>query len=355
MGEWDQCPGSMVVSGVSFRVAELILGIALAVVTLRDVFDTVVVPGGSRASLHIARRLIGLLLPLWKLMRRAKRGLSTTFAPVVLVSSFALWMLLLDIAFGLMAHGLRASFDPPLTSFAQAMFVVGNGLVTIGMAQTDAIGAARWVVLAAGFCGLAVMTMAVTYLLEVQSSIARRDSGILKLKTSAGEPPSAIGLLEKYAAIGNEAELPHILRDGRDWCASVRQSHCAHPSLIYFRSAGTGGGWPAALAALLDLALIVELMLDMPDLHGLAVLLREDGTQMAEELGSLVGLKPQQQGARDSELRAIRSRLLAAGYRLNETPDLAGFDRLRHLYAGWVNAMGDHLGRPSPPLIPERG
>jgi hypothetical protein len=340
---------------MTFRIAELCLGIALAAVTLRDVFDTVVVPGASDASLRIARRLVRLLLPLWKLTRRSGRGLSTTFAPVILVSSFILWMLLLDIAFGLMAHALGAWFDPPLASFAQAMFVVGSGLVTVGTAATEASGGARWIILAAGFCGLAVMTMAVTYLLEVQSSIANRDAGILKLKTSAGEPPSAIGLLEKYAAIGNQAELPHVLRDGRDWCATVRQSHGAHPSLIYFRSAGTGAGWPAALAALLDLALIVELLLDAPDLRGLAVLLREDGTQMAEELGSLVGLVPHPEGECDGELGKIRSLLLAARYRLNDSPDLAMFGRRRNAYAGWVNAMGDHLGRPSAPLVPERG
>jgi hypothetical protein len=340
---------------MTFRIAEFCLGIALAAVTLRDVFDTVVVPGASDASLRIARRLVRLLLPLWKLMRRSGRGLSTTFAPVILVSSFVSWMLLLDIAFGLMAHALGAWFDPPLASFPQAMFVVGSGLVTVGSGATDATGGARWIILGAGFCGLAVMTMAVTYLLEVQSSIARRDSGILKLKTSAGEPPSALGLLEKYAEIGNEAELPHVLRDGRDWCATVRQSHGAHPSLIYFRSAGTGAGWPGALGALLDLALVVELLLDMPDLRGLAVLLREDGVQMAQELGALIGLQPRPQAVREEELGEMRARLAAAGYRLQDAPDHARFDSCHQAYGGWVNALADHLGRPPAPLIPERG
>ena len=51
---------------------------------------------------------------------------------------------------------------------------------------------------AAGFCGLAVMTMAVTYLLEVQGSVSQRDIGIIKLntigrRTAVGaDPPPAI-------------------------------------------------------------------------------------------------------------------------------------------------------------------
>jgi hypothetical protein len=45
-------------------------------------------------------------------------------------------------------------------------------------------------------------------------------------------------------------------------CASVLQTHATHPSLIYFRSVGTGAAWPAALDALMDLALIYEMLID---------------------------------------------------------------------------------------------
>ena len=41
------------------------VGIVLAAMTLRDAFDTVVVPGGSRASLRVAARFGALLLPVW--------------------------------------------------------------------------------------------------------------------------------------------------------------------------------------------------------------------------------------------------------------------------------------------------
>jgi hypothetical protein len=339
---------------MAIRIGEFLLGLVLAAMTLRDVFDTVVVPGGSRASLRVARRMNFVLLPLAKRLRGRRKGVSTTFAPFVLVSSFMLWMLLLDIAFGLMAFALRNSFQPPLPDFPQAMFVVGGGLVTIGSVGTDAAGAARWVVLASGFCGLAVMTMAVTYLLEVQTSIGRRDTGILKLKTSAGEPPTALALLEHTAAIDGEGELPDLLRDGRDWCATVRQSHAAHPTLIYFRTTGTGSGWPAALGALIDLALIVEWMLDAPDLRGLAIMLREDGCRMAEELALLVELEPKPADVPEHDLDRMAARLGAAGYRLQAAPDFAAFLRMRSRSAGWIVAMAEHLGRPATMLVPDQ-
>jgi hypothetical protein len=230
-------------------------GIILAWLTLRDVFDTVVVPGGSNASLQVTHRVGAVLLVVWKRVRGRRRGISGSFAPLVLVSSFVIWMSLLALAFGLMVYAARAHFHPPLRSFGDSIYIAGSALATVGLSPHFPQGAGRWIILGAGFCGLAVMTMAVTYLLEVQSSISRRDTGIIKLNTSAGEPPSAVTLLERFAELRNQSDLAYDLREGRNWCATVRQSHSAHPSLIYFQSVGTGAGWPAALGALLDLAL----------------------------------------------------------------------------------------------------
>jgi hypothetical protein len=337
---------------MDWRLIELAAGIALAAMTLRDVFDTVVVPGSSRTTLHVARRLVVLLLPVWKRLRGRRRGLSTMFAPVALVAAFAVWMGLLAVGFGLMVDATGNSFSPHIASFGDAVFAAGSALVTIGQSSDVVHGGARWVVLAAGFCGLGVMTMAVTYLLEVQSSIARRDSGILKLRTSAGEPPSAVALLEKFAAIGAAGELSRILRDGRDWCASVRQSHASHPSLIYFRSTGTGSGWPAALGALLDLALILERCLDMPDLRGLAILLREDASHMCRELSRLIALDPDPARPDRGDAAAMAARLAAAGYKGQDGFDAAAFAHERESYSEWVRALARHLGRENARLLP---
>src|SRR6476661_3629117 len=291
-----------------------LLGLVLAGLTLRDVFETVIVPGGSRASLRIGRRLVSLLLPVWKAMRGRRRGLSGSFAPLVLVLCFVIWMAILALAFGLMSYAVRADFDPPLRSFFDAVYIVGSSLVTVGLAESNPAGGARWVVLGAGFCGLAVMTMAVTYLLEVQSSVERRDTGIIKLNTSAGEPPSAVTLLQRFAAIDNQRDIGEILREGRNWCATVRQSHANHPSLIYFQSVAAGSGWPAALGALLDLSLLSELFLDSQELRGPAVLLREEATRMARELAGLIGVKPIEADGSEPELRQAADQLDGAGY-----------------------------------------
>ena len=326
-------------------------GVTLAWLTLRDVFETVVVPGSSRASLKVTQRTGWLLLTVYKLPFRGRRGISSTFAPLVLVSSFVLWMSLLCLAFGLMVYGARQHFDPPVRNLGDAVYEAGGALLTIGLSPHFPTGGGRWIMLACGFCGLAVMTMAVTYLLEVQSSISRRDIGIIKLNTSSGDPPSALTLLERFAAIRNQGALAGDLEESRNWCATVRQSHSTHPSLIYFRSASTGAGWPAALGALLDLGLIAEHLIDDDRLYGPAALLREEGARMARELSLIIGLEPKIAATSEAELRQLAQRLATSGYRLRDNPNLQAMAKQRDEHMGCVNALADHLGRPTTELI----
>jgi hypothetical protein len=338
---------------VALDILLFVAGFVLAAMTLLDVFETVVVPGGSKASLKVAKRLVRGLLPLWKAARGKRHGLSGAFAPLILVLCFIIWMAFLALGFGLMAYAARTHFRPELQTVPDAIYMVGSSIVTIGVSEEDALGFGRWIVLAAGFCGLAVITMAVTYLLEVQSSVSKRDIGIIKLNTSAGEPPSAVTLLERFAAIGDRDELAEVLREGRNWCATVHQSHSNHPSLIYFQSVGTGSGWPAALGALLDTALLSEECIDDDRLKGPALLLREEGARMARELAAVIGLNPDPATGDESELRQAAERLRESGYAVRDDVDFAAMAMQRSQHQSCVQALADHLGKPTATLVRE--
>jgi hypothetical protein len=160
-----------------------------------------------------------------------------------------------------------------------------------------------------------------------------------------------VTLLERFAAIRNQRVLPALLDEGRNWCATVRQSHSSHPSLLYFQSVGTGTGWPAALAALLDLALIAQLWLEDEQLYGPAVLLREEGTRMAREFVALINLEPADRPTSSAELAAAAERLRASGYRLRPDLDFEEIARERSAYQGAVQALAEHLGKPGAVLL----
>lgn len=336
---------------MALDVVYAVAGVALAAMTLRDVFETVIVPGGSRASLRVARRLGSLLLPVWKAVRGRRRGVSGSFAPTILVGSFIIWIALLALSFGMMAYSARGHFRPHLASLFDAIYMVGSSIVTIGVSEEDALGIGRWIVLASGFCGLAVMTMAVTYLLQVQTSISQRDTGIIKLNTSAGDPPSGLTLLERLAALRDRDQVRDALMESRDWVARVRQSHSSHPTLIYFQSIGIGAGWPAALGAILDLALLSEHCIDDDSLYGPSVLLRSEGLRMSRDLAALAGIEPKEVTMTEAELRQTANRLATSGYPLRPHVDFASMLAQRSEYCAFVDALADHLGKPTAVLV----
>ena len=333
-----------------WTIIEGIAGVLLALATLRDLFDTVVVPGRTRGVLQVSRRLVRTALPLAR--RSRGRGIGANFAPIVLGGAFVIWMVLLVLGFGLIVHALSDSFEPPLKSFGHALYVAGGAMATIGFGSSEARGWAASAVVIGGFCGLAAMTMAVTYLLEIQSNTAHRDVGVLKITTTAGQPPSSLALFERYAALGSRDHMAALLREGRDWCAIVLQSHSTHPWLVYFRSVGTGSGWPAALGALMDVSLIAEMLVDEPQLRGPGVLAREEGTRLCTEITKMLGLEPVHEPVTREIVDRLCARLTAAGYKLREDRDVGAFIAARDMGAARVRALARHLGTREAPLVP---
>ena len=323
------------------RIAETLLGIGLAAVTVLDVFDTVVVPGFTQGWLQAARRVQRLSLPLWR--RRAKRldgplRIDRGLAPFIFIMTFVLWMALLVVGFGLIAHGLRDSYKPAIRTLPEAFFTAGSSIVTIGESGREAQGWARWGVLVSGFSGLAVMTMAITYILEVQNALQRRDASLAKLSTTAGRPPTGIVLLETYAELGSCSELGAFFREWRDWSAATLYSHASHPVLAYFRSISSEMDWPLAIGAVLDAAALYVAYVGGKE-TGAAMFLHRDGARLTAELARAFRV-----GDRDpdplteAQTDALRARLAAAGYEVREG---------RHAHDRFVSLRGDYHGRLS--------
>jgi hypothetical protein len=327
-----------------------IAGATLALLTLYDVVGTVVVTGTARGPLVLLRRLLGIGLPLWK--RVTRKGIGAGFAPAMLLLTFIVWLSLLVLGFGLMANSVRDDFSPALQDFGDALYAAGSAMATISVGDMEVQGLARAIAVVAAFCTLSVLTLAITYLIEVQSEMANRDVTVLRMATVAGSPPSALALLERYADLDCRDALDELLHRSCEWCATVLQSHASHPSLIYFRSAATGTGWPGTLGALIDLALIAELLLDRAASRGAAVFLREQAQRLAADLCELLGLEPVEIQPPVSEAGALERRLSRAGWAVRRDADLAAFVGRRAHEQRHVVALARHLGNPTAPLLP---
>jgi hypothetical protein len=131
----------------------------------------------------------------------------------------------------------------------------------------------------------------------------------------------------------------------------VRQSHSSHPTLIYFQSVGVGAGWPAALGAILDLSLVAEHLIDDEALYGPAVLLRDEGVRMARDLALTTNVEPKEIATNEAELKQVANRLATSGYAVRASPDLSAMGAQRSQYLAYVDAIADHLGKPTAVLI----
>ena len=336
---------------------EFLCGLAIAAVTIADVFSSILVPGPADSPLRVATRLRIVSLPLWRwLSRRRSEGrtrLSNSFAPLLFSLAFLGWLLFLVLAFGLMLHALSSDFTPRLQGFSHALYVSGAYVLTVGVSDVQPHGLARWLLLAAALCGFGVITATITFILEIQSNLHEREAGVLKLSGLAGNPPSGVGLLETFASLGLRNELGHFFKEWADWSAAVLNSHVSFPVLVYFHSIDSESDWVTALEIVLDAATLMMALIDED--CGLAVLLHRSGSRTAAHLSGLFHLRSEHPGIADeSAVRALSNMLRKAGYRVLpvDSAVVGRFFSLRSDYSSRLRALAQHLGSMQCPLNP---
>ena len=341
--------------------AESAVGFVIVLATLADVFSTVLAPGPANGRLRIAARLRELTLPVWRYVSRTRgRGgrhrLSNVFAPVLFCLAFGAWLLLLLAGFGILFHAWGSAFAPPLGTVDEALYVAGSSLLTLGVSEVNASGSARWLILWAALSGFGVITAAITFILQIQSSLHQREAGVLTLSGLAGSPPSGIVLLEAFAKLELRSELPAFFKDWRDWSAAVLHSHASYPVLVYFHSMDAESDWLSALRAVLDAATLLE-VLTADAASGSATLMRRSGSRTLSHICGLFAIAPDaDEPVSDELVSSLRERLRNAGYAM---PDREGgiatrLLMLRSDYSGRLNALAAHLGAEHTSLEPQQ-
>jgi hypothetical protein len=340
--------------------AEFMVGFLVAVIALIDVFSSVLVPGPSKRRLSVARRVTASVLPVWRHATRtrgagSRKRLPNVLAPMLFGLAFSSWMLLMLTGFGLMFHASADSFSPPLKDFGQAVYVAGSSLLTLGVSEVDAHGVARWMILLAALCGFAVITSAITFILQVQSDVRQRETGVLTLSGMTGSPPSGIALLESFAALQMRPDLGVFFREWRDWSTAVLHSHVSNPVLVFFHSMDAESDWLSALEAVLDAATLIMCLTDEPS-AGSAALMHRAGSRTVSHLCDLFDLQEHAPPIPVDEVaRSLVERLVACGYAMLplDTTLIARLSKLRADYDGRFEALSRHLGAERAGLKPE--
>jgi hypothetical protein len=229
------------------------------------------------------------------------------------------------------------------------LFQTGDAMMTLGLNGAQAHGFARFIVVGCGLCGLQVVTLTLTYIVQLQMALQARDPLVIRLASLAGIPASPVRILITQKKLGLDGELAEMFRRWEEWAAYVQHAHKSHPIIAYFRSDLDHGDWVTALGAVVDTAVLTIAAIDgQPKGH--AELLLDAGTKAARQLCRLIGLIPCEgwELSPETVAEAVR-RLGDAGIPL--TPDAASADRINAMrapYAGSIRALACHFGVEEP-------
>jgi hypothetical protein len=345
-----------------FSAFVVLLGVAIAIYVLNDIFQSVVVPRPTPARFRLTRWIVR---PGWRLWRfiglRARSSESRerflgTFAPLVVVVLIVVWLSGLVLSFGIIFYGLRTQLHPGIVDFPSALYFAGTSVLTIGLGDfVSTSGLSRLVALAAGLAGLGTLALTISFIFSLYASFQRREILIVTLDARAGAPPSGVSLLETMAKYDMSDDLPRLLGDWEKWGAEVLDSHLAYPLLAYFRSSHDSESWISALGAVLDAStLLLTTVVDGP--RGPAKMMFAMGTHLVEDLGRFFNMQGDHDiGVERYEFDQARERLSAAGWRLlGPEESWVAFSRLRVQYASQLNAMAKWFAAPPTQWIGDR-
>jgi Ion channel len=352
------------------RVGEGLLGAALVMATLRDVFQSVITPRPVGGRWRLGRIPI---LRLWRPWRwaalrmrspRRREAWLATFGPLAVLLSLVSWVAVLVLGYGVLLDAMRDQVRPQPPGLGTSVYFAGTSMLTIGFGDYVATSVpARFVALAAGATGLGVFAVVITFLYSLFAAFQRREVAVVTLEAAASAPPSGVTLLETYALAGMLSELPTTFQRWQTWAAEVLDSHLAYPVLGYFRSSHDNDSWISSLGAVMDAATLVVTTIDreatpeMPrSLYGWAKMCRAVGGHCIEDVVLFFGLDGEHLvGVELDEYRQARARLARVGYALRpEAEAWEAFQLVRSEYAGRVNALATHWASPPAQWIGDR-
>ena len=221
---------------------EQVFGAGLFAAVLLDVFLTVLY--ARMGSSIIAGPLARLA---WRVFRAAsapfgrRRGVVLSFCgPAVLALLVTAWSLGLTLGAALVIHpalgsGIRsANGGESPTDFVAALDAAGNSLSVVGSGEfAPRTTAYRLLYLFNSLVGMSILSLTLTYLMQVYSALRERNVLGLKLHLATGETGDAAELL---ARIGPRGEFDTgLLSETAAEVAAAKEGHHFYPVLFYFR------------------------------------------------------------------------------------------------------------------------
>ncbi len=227
-----------------WHVVEPIAGILLGILVLVDIFLVVLYTRTDMGiiSRYLSHALWRVFLWVSKQLGKRRGSFLVLTGPVILLAVLSTWALLMSVASALIVHpnlgtGIRYTGGATPTDFVTALYVGGSSLSFIGGAgdfspQTPLF---RMFYLITSLIGVSMLSLTITYLMQLYGDLLDRNSHALKVHLRSGETGDAA---EVIARLGPEGEFDagyQVLASWADEAAHVKESHAFYDMLFYFR------------------------------------------------------------------------------------------------------------------------
>lgn len=223
------------------RWVEAVAGTLLMALVLADVFLTVLY---ARAGTEIISNRLARLV--WLAMRRlalnSSNGRVLSFCgPLIVVALLLTWSILLALGAALIIHPqlgtniTNSNQDTP-TDFVTAIYVAGSSLSIVGASNfAPQSPGAKLLFLLNSVIGTSVLSLTITYLMQIYSALRSRNSLCLKIHALSGETGDAAELLAHLFANNQLSAGYNNLSSLAAELTEAKEAHHFYPILFYFR------------------------------------------------------------------------------------------------------------------------
>jgi hypothetical protein len=249
---------------------EQTLGIALILFILVDVFLTVLYArlGSGLLSYQIARWTWRVFRSVSKVLGR-RRAIGLSFCgPMILVLILMGWALLLTLGMALIIHpylgsGVVATNGVTPTDFVSALYAGESSMSIVGGNNfAPATAGFRVLFMLDSLFGMSVISLTLTYLMQVYNALYRRNAFGYSLHLASAETGDAAELV---AGLGPEGEFRSDytgLAELAMQMTGLKESHHFYPVLFYFRFPDTAYAVSRITLLLLDSVTLLKSALE---------------------------------------------------------------------------------------------
>jgi hypothetical protein len=218
-------------------------GFLLAALVLLDVFLVVLYArlGTGILARRISRMIWRAFLCVSRPMGR-HRGVAMSFCgPVIVGVLVVTWALGLTLGTALVLHpvlgtAVRANSGPTPTDFVTAMYVGGSSLSIVGGGNfSPQTGAFKFFFLFNSLLGVSVLSLTLTYLMQIYSALQRRNALGLRMYLFSAQREDAAELIVRLGPRGQFQSGYANLSELSGAVAAMKETHHFYPVLFYFR------------------------------------------------------------------------------------------------------------------------